>query len=67
MSTAPKLHPGSRVRVFWGLDIPRPATVLEIWGDPVSPTQVRVELDPVEGEGESAVLLLSPAALIDAA
>ena len=67
MSTATKLRPGARVRVLWGRDVPRAATVLEVWGDPASPTQVRVEIDPVEGEGESAALLLSPAALIDAA
>lgn len=67
MSTATTLRPGTRVRVLWGLDQPRAATVLEVWGDPSSPTQVRVELDPVEGEDEAAVLLLSPSALTDAA
>ena len=67
MSTATKLRPGSRVRVLWGLDEPRPATVIEVWGDPAAPSQVRVELDRLEGEDESALLLLSPAALIDAA
>ncbi len=67
MSTATKLRPGLRVRVLWGLDEPRAATVLEVWGNPTAPTQVRVELDPLEGEEESAVLLLSPTALIEAA
>lgn len=68
MSTATKLRPGARVRVLWGLDEPRAATVLEVWGDPASPTQVRVELDPApDSDGESAVLLLSPTALIAAA
>lgn len=67
MSTATKLHPGARVRVLWGLDEPRAATIVEVWGDPASPSQVRVELDRLEGEDESALLLLSPAALIDAA
>lgn len=66
MSMATRLRPGSRVRVLWGLDRPRAATVLEVWGDPASPSQVRVELDPFEGE-ESAVLLLSPEALVPAA
>lgn len=64
---ATKLRPGTRVRVLWGLDEPRTATILEVWGDPAAPTQVRVELDAVDGEAESAVLLLSPSALIDAA
>lgn len=67
MSTATKLQPGARVRVLWGLDEPRAATIIEVWGDPASPSQVRVELDRLEGEDESALLLLSPAALIDAA
>lgn len=67
MSTATKLRPGARVRVLWGLDEPRAATVLEVWGDPAAPSQVRVELDLLDGEQESAVLLLSPSALIEAA
>lgn len=67
MSTVTRLRPGTRVRVLWGLDEPRWATVLEVWGDPAAPSQVRVELDRLDGEDESALLLLSPAALIDAA
>lgn len=67
MSTATKLRPGIRVRVLWGLAEPRPATVLEVWGDPAAPTQVRVELDRLDEDDESAVLLLSPQAVIDAA
>jgi hypothetical protein len=67
MSTATKLRPGTRVRVLWGFDEPRSATVIEVWGDPAAPSQVRVELDGLDGEDESALLLLSPAALIDAA
>ncbi len=67
MSIAARLRPGTRVRVLGGLDEPRSATVVEVWGDPAAPNQVRVELDRLDGEDESALLLLSPAALIDAA
>jgi len=67
MSTTTKLRPGTRVAVLWGLDEPRAATILEVWGDPAAPSQVRVELDRLDGEDESPVLLLSPAALIQAA
>lgn len=67
MSTATRLRPGLRVRVLWGFDEPRAATVLEVWGNPAAPTQVRVKLDPLEGEDEPTILLLSPTALVHAA
>lgn len=58
MSSTPKLRPGTRVSVPWGLDVPRLGTVIEVWGDP--PTQIRVELLPLDEDAEPAVLLLDP-------
>lgn len=57
---AAHLKPGTRVRVPWGLGEPRDGVVVEVWGDPSSPSQVRVELTPVGGEDESVLLLLGP-------
>lgn len=66
MNDVPALKPGRRVAVLWGLSEPRAATVLEVWGDPRSPSQVRVQLDALEDEVPT-VLLLSPDALAPAA
>lgn len=57
---ADQLRAGMRVRVPWGLDEPREAVVVEVWGDPVHPTQVRVELIPLDAENEAVRLLLTP-------
>lgn len=57
---AAKLKRGMRVYVPWGLGEPREGTVVDVWGDPESPTQIRVELTPLEDEDENVVLLLGP-------
>lgn len=67
MSATGKLKRGSRVLVPWGLDEPREATVIDVWGDPGFPTQIRVELDTFEAGEESTVLLLNPATVTPAA
>lgn len=53
---------GDIVSVPWGLEEPRRAKIIEIWGDP--PAHVRVQLldDQPEDEGP-VVLLLSPSVL----
>jgi primosomal protein N' len=58
MATRVGLRPGTRVVVPWGLDEPRGAVVIDVWGDP--PTQIRVELDQISDDEEPTVLLLSP-------
>ena len=65
MATQVVLKPGARVVVPWGLDEPRRAVVIDVWGDP--PTQVRVELEPLTDDEEPAVLLLSPSVVSPAA
>jgi len=64
---ARKLKVGDTVYVPWGLEEPVQATVVELWGDP--PTQVRVELQLDENDGQDGpvVLLLSPSVLTAAA
>ena len=57
---AVQLKPGMRVKVPSGFQEDRDGIVVEIWGDPASPTQVRVELPPYKDEDESVVLLLTP-------
>jgi hypothetical protein len=52
------LKPGAWVVVPWGLDEPRRARIIDVWGDP--PTQIRVELEPLADDEDPAVLLLSP-------
>jgi len=56
---AAQFKPGMRVTVPWGFQEARDGIVVEIWGDPTSPTQVRVELLP-HGDDEAVVLLLTP-------
>jgi primosomal protein N' len=58
------LKVGTRVRVPWGLEEDREAVVVEVWGDPAHPSQVRVELLSDDQEDEPVVLLLSPSVLI---
>jgi len=58
MATKLSFKPGTRVVVPWGLDEPRRAVVIEVWGDP--PTQIRVQLEPLSEDEDPAVLLLSP-------
>lgn len=65
MKTKPVLKPGVWVSVPWGLDEPRRAKVIEVWGDP--PTQIRVELEPLTDDEDPAVLLLSPSIVEPAA
>jgi hypothetical protein len=66
MNSAPKVRPDRRLGVLWGFDELRSATVVEVWGDPAAPSEVRLELDRLEAV-QSALLSVSPAALIDAA
>lgn len=65
MATRTALKPGARVVVPWGLDEPRLAVVIDVWGDP--PTQIRVALEPLSDDEEPAVLLLSPNVVTPAA
>ena len=55
--------PGARVRVPWGLDQDREGVIVDVWGDERSPTQVRVQLDPM-GEGDEPASLLLPPTII---
>lgn len=58
-----KFEVGDTVSVPWGLDSPKRAKIVEIWGDP--PAHVRVKLDPFEGDDsdEPIVILISPSVL----
>lgn len=68
MRTSTALKVGARVLVPWGLDDPREAVVLEVWGDPDAPSHVRVQLLRADSEDdEAAVLLLSPSMVAPAA
>lgn len=60
VSAASSLKTGSRVLVPWGLDDPREAVVVEVWGDPNAPSHIRVRLVAFEPDEEAAVLLLNP-------
>lgn len=55
-----ELKKGMRVRVPWGLEADREAVVVEVWGDPAKPTQIRVELLPLDEGDEAVLLLLTP-------
>lgn len=62
MVRGPAVRIGDEVMVPWGLDTPRRARVLEVWGEP--PAHVRVQLLLSEGDDEDpVVLLLSPSML----
>lgn len=68
MTNTKPLKLGSRVTVPWGFGEPRRGVVVEVWGDPGSPTHVRVQLDAVDpDDDELAVLLLSPGMVSPAA
>lgn len=58
---------GARVRVPWGTDRDREGVIVDVWGDERNPTQVRVQLDPIDAEDEPTSLLLPPAILTAAA
>lgn len=61
MRTVAALKAGTRVLVPWGLDDPRQAVVVEVWGDPEAPSHIRVQLLQTDAEDdEAAVLLLKP-------
>ncbi len=55
-----QLRTGMRVRVPWGFEQDRDAVVVDVWGDPERPTQIRVELIPIDDEEEAVRLLLTP-------
>ncbi len=57
---ASRIKPGVRVRVPWGLDEDREGVVVEVWGDPALPSQIRVELLPLEPDEDPVLLLLGP-------
>lgn len=57
---AARWREGMRVRVPWGLDEDREGVIVELWGDPAHPTQIRVELAPSGEEDEAVLLLLAP-------
>lgn len=57
-----KFKRGAHVFVPWGLDVSRAATIVEVWGDPDAPSQVRVELARTDDD-EGATLLLAPSVL----
>jgi hypothetical protein len=67
MTTAVRFKRGQRVLVPWGLGEPRLATVVEVWGNPASPTHVRVKLVPRDADEDPSVLLLSPRVVTPAA
>ena len=68
MSATTALKPGTHVLVPWGLDEPRAAVILEVWGDPSAPSHIRVQLEPAgPKDDESAVLLLDPELVTPAA
>lgn len=52
--------PGMRIRVPWGFKHDREGRVVEVWGDPEHPTDIRVELDALDPEIGPSVLLLDP-------
>jgi hypothetical protein len=51
------------VSVPWGLEEPKKARVVEVWGDP--PVHVRIQLEPEGGDDldEPVVILVSPSVL----
>lgn len=60
--TSASLRVGDAVFVPWGLDAPKRARVVEVWGDP--PAHVRIELETSEDEAdEPVVILISPGVL----
>ncbi len=68
MRASTVLKPGVHVLVPWGLDEPREAVVLEVWGDPEAPSHIRVQLLQSDAEGdEAALLLLNPGVVTTAA
>lgn len=68
MTAAITFQTGARVFVPWGLDEPREAIVVEVWGDPKAPSHIRVQLLQVDEEGdEAAQLLLKPSVVTAAA
>lgn len=58
-----ELKVGDLVSVPWGLEEPKKARVVEVWGDP--PVHVRVQLEPEGGDDldEPVVILVSPSVL----
>lgn len=68
VSTATALKAGTRVLVPWGLDEPREAVVVEVWGDSDAPSHIRVQLLQTDAEDdEAALLLLKPSMITIAA
>lgn len=61
------LKVGAHVLVPWGLDEPREAVVLEVWGDPDAPSHIRVQLLESDAEGDEAALLLLNPSMVTAA
>ena len=54
------LRKGDRVRVPWGIADERYGKVLEVWGNPQNPSQIRIEFDQLAEDDAPAVRLLSP-------
>ena len=67
MSASNPFRVDARVRVPRGLDEPRKAIVVEVWGDPDAPTHIRVQLDPSDPEDEEVALLLLNPSMVTAA
>ena len=67
MSATTAFRRGTRVLVPWGLDEPREAVVVEVWGDPEAPSHIRVQLKPQSDDNEAALLLLKPSLVTIAA
>lgn len=54
------LRRGDRVRVPWSPTVERYGRVLEVWGDPRNPSQIKIEFDRFAEDDAPTVRLLSP-------
>jgi primosomal protein N' len=57
---ARQLKPGMQVRVPWGLDEDRLAVIVEIWGPPHSPSQIKIRFIDDAKRDDPGTLLISP-------
>jgi hypothetical protein len=46
--------------VPWGLSDERFGKVIEVWGNPQNPSQIRIEFDQLPEDDAPSVLLMSP-------
>lgn len=55
----PRLKPGARVRVPWGLDVVE-GDVVEVWDDPTGHVRVAIELGGPDHADDVVTVLLTP-------